>query len=391
MTFSSPNRLIILTLATAALLASGFGCGGRDIYKKKATFSNPPIERGYVYMSRDKVLDAGQEPVEFGSPVATKDVIFVASETRGVQAFERSNFRQKWQFFTKGGVSSELLLEDGVLYFGANDGKFYAIDAEFGKVRWEYETKSPVYARASVANKRVYFMASDDVVYCLDQNTGKWVWHYKRSATSATTVRGNSTPAIEGNSAYMGFSDGYLVSLNASDRNLIWEQKIHHGTKFTDVDAMPLIDGNRIYIPSYDGELFALDRAKGNVLWHVDIGGAKKVLMDDKTLYVGASNGNIYSVDKDTGRQGWKFELDTGTPTSLIQHGPYLAFGSSQQYFYVIHKGDGTLAYRFAVGLRSGFVAAPFQSGSEIFAFSDFGNLYVFQWKEARNTISGRR
>src|SRR5205814_1632393 len=152
-------------------------------------------------------------------------------ETKGVEAFERSSFRRRWQFVTKGGVSSELLLEGGVLYFGANDGVFYAVDAEFGKVLWKYETKAPVFSRATVSNHRVYLMASDDVVNYLNQSDGKWVWHYQRGVTMSTSVRGNSTPAVEGNSVYVGFSDGYLVSLNSADGNLVWEQKIHKGTK----------------------------------------------------------------------------------------------------------------------------------------------------------------
>ncbi|MBI3557422.1 MAG: PQQ-binding-like beta-propeller repeat protein, partial [Deltaproteobacteria bacterium] len=326
---------------------------------------------------------AGQDPVEFGSPAVTRDVVFVATETKGVEAFERTGFHRKWQFHTKNGVSSELLLEGNVLYFGAMDGNFYALDAEFGKVLWKYETKTPVFARGTIAGKRIFITTSDDVVYCLDQTTGKWIWHYKRGGNYITTVHGNSTPAVENGLAYVGFSDGYLVALNANDGNLVWEQKIHRGSKFTDVDAMVLLDGDRLYVPSYDGELYALERAKGRVLWHIEVGGSKKVLMDDKTLYLASSNGSIYSINKDTGKQGWKFELDSGTPTNLIQHDSYLAFGGSQQYFYVLHKGDGSLAYRYSAGLRSGYVSSPVQSERDIFALSNFGNLYVFRWNTA--------
>lgn len=376
-------------LEAAFLLAVG-GCGGRNLYRD-VKISNPPIERGYVYMTRDQMLDAGQDPVEFGTPVVTRDVVFVASETKGLEAFERSSFRRKWQFMVKNGLSSALALEGNTLYFGANDGYFYALDAEFGKVIWKYETKAPVYARAMIANKRVYINASDDVVYCLDQANGKWVWHYRRSSTTLTTVHGNSTPVIDGTMVHIGFSDGYIVTLNANDGNLIWEQKIHKSSKFTDVDAMPVVEDGRIYVPSYDGDLYALDRVKGKVLWHIDVGGAKKVLIDGKTLYLASSNGNIFSVNKDTGRIGWKFELDQGTPTSMIQHDDYLAFGSSRQYFYVIRKSNGKLAYRFDAGLRTGFFSTPVESEGDIFAFSNFGNLYIFRWRQQGRIASEKR
>lgn len=366
----------------ALVFFAGFGCGSRNLYRH-VQIKNPVLERGYAFTTRDQMPDAGAEPVEFGSPIITKDTVYLASETRGVEAYERSTFRRKWQIKIHDGCASELLLDNDRLFFGANDGNFYAVDAEFGRVLWKYETKAPVFARPFVAGSHVLLATSDDVIYCLERDTGKWVWHYKRSGNYITTVRGNSTPVVDGNLAYVGFSDGYFVALNAADGNLVWEQKIHKGTKFTDVDATALIDNDHIYIPSYDGELYALDRLKGRIYWHIDVGGSKKVLMDDKQLFLGSSNGNVYSINKDTGRILWKFELDEGTPTNLLQRDNYLAFGSSRQYFYAIHKGDGRLAYRFNVGFRSGFVSAPAQSEKDVFAFSNFGNLYVFRWKTA--------
>lgn len=371
------------TFLTSLLLAAVLGgCGSRNLYKN-AKIENPPLERTFVHMTRVETPEAGVEPVEYGSPAANSDTVFVASETKGMEAFERSTFRRRWHLPIKNGVVSDAVIENGILYFGGNDGNFYAVDAEFGRVLWKYETKVPVYSRPGITDQRVYILAADDVVYCLDKTSGKWVWHYKRGGSYITTVRGNSSPVVADGHAYVGFSDGYLVALDAKDGNLRWEQRIHKGTKFTDVDAAVLLDGDRLYIPSYDGELYALNRQAGKVLWHIDVGGSNKVLMDGKTLYLGASNGSVLSINKDTGRIGWKFELDEGTPTNLIQHENYLAFGSSQQYFYAIHKGDGSLAFRFNAGLRSGFVSNPVQAGNDIFALSNFGNLYVFRWNLA--------
>lgn len=374
------------TLHTSAFIvltwAAFTGCGSRNLYKN-TRLENPPLERTYVHMTRSESPEAGVEPVEYGSPVATSDTVYLASETVGIEAYERSTFRRKWALNLKNGVVSEPVLEGGTLYFGGNDGSFYAVDAEFGRVLWKFDTKVPVYGKPALVGGRVYFVSSDDVVYCLDQSNGKWLWHYKRGGSFITTVRGNPSPVLSDGMAYVGFSDGYLVALNAKDGNLKWEQRIHKGTKFTDVDASVLVDGDRLFVPSYDGELYALNRASGKVLWHIDVGGSKKVLMDDGSLYLASSNSHIYQIAKETGRIGWSFELDQGTPTNLLMYQSFLAFGSSQQYFYAIHKGDGTLAYRFNAGLRSGFFSTPMQSGNDVFVLSNFGNLYVFRWNLA--------
>lgn len=69
-------------------------------------------------------------------------------------------------------------------------------------------------------------------------------------------------------------------------------------------------------------------------------------------MYLPSSTGFVYALNKEWGEILWKFELDHGVPTSLVMKGDYIAFGSSQQYFYAIRKTDGTLAYRFNSGMR---------------------------------------
>jgi outer membrane protein assembly factor BamB len=375
-------RILLASLTVAAILLPA--CGSRNLYRN-VELKNPPLRQGFVYMTRNRPPDAGQDPVEFGSPLASKDRVYVQSETVGLEAFDRYSFQRRWTLKIKNGTSSDMALQDGVLFFGANDGQFYAVDSESGRTLWKYETKAPVFARPTIVGSRVFISASDDIVYCLDRSSGKWIWHYKRGGSYITTVRGNSSVAVDNGQAYVGFSDGYIVSLNVADGNLIWEQKIHKGSKFTDVDAMPVISGSTIYIPSYDGELYSLEKTKGKILWHIDVGGSKKVLLEDNVLYLAASNGFVYSINKETGRILWKFELDEGTPTNLILRDGYLAFGGSRQFFYAIHKGDGTLAFRRNVGLRSGFFSTPSMFEKEIYALSNFGNLYVFHWLPNRN------
>ncbi len=376
-TMSYFKNLFLLLIIT---LLCSIGCSTHNIYQK-AKFVKPPLVPGYVHMTREGMIDAGVEPVESGEVLVTEDTVYVASETQGIEAFERPYFIRKWRFPVKNGVTSKLLVEGGSLYFGGEDGNFYSIDAEFGKLNWKYETKAPVFARPTISGGKIFISSSDDLLYCLDKTNGKWIWHYKRSGNYITTVRGNSSAAVADNNVYVGFSDGYLVALKLNDGNLQWETKVHYGSKFTDVDAKPIIEDNRIYISSYDGGLYVIDRKTGKVNWKVDIGATREVILDEKTIFTSGTDGYVYALNKESGKINWKFELDRGVPTGLVFYQNYIAFGSSQQYFYVIHKGDGSIAYRFDVGLRSGFVSNPMMNKDELFALSNFGNIYTFKWK----------
>ncbi len=381
------GKIPSLVIVFVALLSAA--CSSRNL-RKHATFPDAPVDRFLTYGTRTEFPAAGEDPVEFATPVVTDHNYIIPSETRGIEARDRVLHSQRWHMPVANGVSSQPLHDADTIYFGANDGYFYAVDADLGSVKWRYETKSPVYAQATVQKGRIYFVASDDVLYCLEQDTGRWVWHYKRTVSAGTTVRGNAVPLLDRDRALLGFSDGYFAALNAKDGNLLWETRIQRNTKFMDVDAEAVIDGNQIFVASYDGGLYALSRDNGRVLWFTDVGGSKKVLLDEregsKDLFLPTSDGRVLSVNRETGKVNWAFELDLGTPTNVIAHGIHLVFGSSRQYLYVIRKGDGGLVYRFNAGMRSGFfgspVVAPSGTGDEFFLYSNFGNLYGWRWRK---------
>ena len=48
-----------------------------------------------------------------------------------------------WGLGVGGSIASYPTLHEGVLYFGACDKNFYAVDAETGEEVWRFETKGP--------------------------------------------------------------------------------------------------------------------------------------------------------------------------------------------------------------------------------------------------------
>jgi len=151
-------RMCLRIVLTALIVLLSTACGGRNLYKK-AKLKAPPFERGYAYNTRDGILDAGVEPVDYGGATVNQEVIYLASESRGIEALYRHGFQRKWVFPVKNGVSGELLLEKEVLYFGANDGNVYALDAQLGKLIWSYAAKTPILAKPTVSNHRLYVEA----------------------------------------------------------------------------------------------------------------------------------------------------------------------------------------------------------------------------------------
>lgn len=84
-----------------------------------------------------------------------------------------------WKFQTGGPVRSSPVVVDGVVYFGSNDGYFYALDAATGTVKWRYNTGAPVLSSPTVAGDSVY-VANDAcklfAFYRIGAKTGSARW-----------------------------------------------------------------------------------------------------------------------------------------------------------------------------------------------------------------------
>lgn len=77
------------------------------------------------------------------------------------------------------------------IYLGSSsEDKVVCLDALDGSIRWQYHTEGPVRCAPTVHAGRVYFGADDGYVYALEAETGKQVWR-TRIADSALRLPGN--------------------------------------------------------------------------------------------------------------------------------------------------------------------------------------------------------
>ena len=76
----------------------------------------------------------------------------------------------EWTFTTvsrtvwsKGEISaSPSVGRNGMVYFGAKDHTFYAVDSAKGKLTWKYRTHGAISASAAVGNNAVVYFGSED-------------------------------------------------------------------------------------------------------------------------------------------------------------------------------------------------------------------------------------
>ncbi len=191
----------------------------------------------------------------------------------------------------------------------------------------------------------------------------KWKFH--------TGGRVISSPAVVGEVAYVGSTDGNLYALNAASGSLKWK----FATKSW-VTSSPAVASGIIYFESYDSNFYAVDAATGQLKWKFQTGGEKRYAgkhlhhlepaaetMPDPwdfylsspavwngVVYFGSGDGNVYALDANSGALKWKFQTgDVVHSSPAIAEGT-LYIGSWDSYLYALDATSGKEKWRFKTG-----------------------------------------
>jgi outer membrane protein assembly factor BamB len=65
------------------------------------------------------------------------------------------------------------------IYFGSDDGNFYALDVESGYMRWVFKSGAEINSIPFADKDKVYFGSKDGKLYALSRETGQEVWSFQ--------------------------------------------------------------------------------------------------------------------------------------------------------------------------------------------------------------------
>lgn len=317
-----------------------------------------------------------------------------------------------WAFETGDEVLSTPVIDDqGVAYFGSTDHNFYAVAAD-GSERWRYRTGGVVDSAAALLRPRaagrestVVFGSGDGYLYRLrlgreiPSPAAREAWVFdSRVATQSTyygRFEGNVSVGYDGtlyasntNSNYYavnrqgemqwayetaggswsagafgfdgtifwGSSDGYVHALNPNGTEK-WAKRT-----WGVISASPAVGSDgRVYVGSFDSYMYALDPDDGSTAWtfktanHIAGSAALGYDADGRTdaIYFGSTDGRVYAVDP-KGELLWKY--DTGDPvrsSPAVGRGPegerpgIVYVGSGNGVLYALNAADGKRRWSF--------------------------------------------
>jgi outer membrane protein assembly factor BamB len=280
------------------------------------------------------------DPFDFyaSSPALWNGALFFGNGNGMITALDAASGAVKWTFKAGDTVHASPAIANGVLYVGSWDSYFYALDAATGKELWRFKTGEDakihnqvgIQSSAAVANGIVYFGCRDSNLYAVEAKSGKEVWRVNNKGSWVI-----ASPAVRGGIVYAATSDtGKFFAVDAKTGAERFALTFNHWPMF----SSPALVGDTAYIGSHMGKLIAIDLKTKSVRWSFETDGAKANLAtytkaDGTPNYEAAQSENFYdalvvAVDK---------LMSTGAVlSSPVVAGDAVYFGSTDGNVYAV-------------------------------------------------------
>jgi len=276
----------------------------------------------------------------YGTPAVSGDLVYIGGYNGKIYAFNSSSLATRWIYPREGNLQpivGGLVVAQGKVYFSCSDGKVYALDAATGDRQWEFETGDKIWSTPAIDGNTLFIGSFDNKLYALDATDGSQKWAFK---TGGAIV---STPLVHDNTVYIGSFDRYLYAVDAIDGSLRW--------KFMSENwfwAKPVAYNNTVYAGSLDGKVYALDVRNADKVAEFNLESpiSSSPVVVNSSIIFATQEGVIYSID--TGSN----ELKRLADIEAEVYGPLYA---SEGVVY-IHTQDLTLR---RVNANTGAILMP--------------------------------
>ena len=272
---SQDGRLRALDAATGALrweFDAGFGVD-----------SSPAVAGGIVYFGADRGLFAvdvasGEPrwslelPFRAGSPVVANGIAYVGS----VQAFDARRGWRRLRFRAYGQVASSVAVTDTTVYAVTTGGRVMAID---GRAR-----TAPLEHRVKQYTIQLWAMG----LWPRPRPQSGTLWALRLDQGGAFT-----SPVVAHGIMYLAGERG-LVAVDLAARELLWTFPALSAFR-----SSPALAGDTLYLGSNDGSVYAVEAATGTERWRLPTGGrvTGSPAVVDGMLYVGSHDGKVYAIE----------------------------------------------------------------------------------------------
>jgi outer membrane protein assembly factor BamB len=213
-------------------------------------------------------LQSGDEKIRsLNPPVVIGDTIYFGSDDGNFYALDADSGYMRWVFKSGAEINSIPYADKDQVYFGSKDGKLYALSRETGQEMWNFPTQSQINSQVQRYGDYIIFVGDADAIYFLSPD-GKEQFRIDNPGWY------NFTFLMADDVMYM--ATGPVVELvgpyDLNKRDFLWFLSYYEiGSSWYSV---PAIRRNLLYFGTADvfgGEMYlgyyAYNRHTGKVVW----------------------------------------------------------------------------------------------------------------------------
>ncbi|MFM2414456.1 MAG: hypothetical protein RI911_149 [Candidatus Parcubacteria bacterium] len=282
------------------------------------------------------------------------------------------------------------------VFFGADNGNFWAIRQSDGSIAWSYKVGlgakgKRIFSTAAVYDGTVFFGAYDGNVYALDADTGKrkWVFFDADWVGSSPVVAPKLGLVFIGLEFGLWKKRGGIAAISIETGKKVWWDNSMRN--YTHATPLYVEQKDEVVIGSNDGILRLYDARTGVIKWSSKTGDpSPKELQsgfseydiksspayDPKLDIVIAANmhGTLCALARDSGKQQWSTQAEFGFFGSPIIHHDTVLAASLDKHLYCVSLKDGTIHWKCELGAR--LFSTPLIVNGQVVVGSNDGRVY---------------
>ena len=287
-----------------------------------------------------------------------------------------------------GGVS----FENGRLYATNGAGEVKALDAVTGNEIWKVKPAGPLRGSPTIAFGQIYVMTQDNQIISLNAENGDLVWD-ESGSSAQSGVFGVAAPAACQGTVIAGYSSGELSAYRYENGRTLWADALARTNistqvgSLTDIDADPIIDSGRVYALGQGGRMAAYELVTGQRIWELNLAGISTPAIAGEWIFTLTDDARLLAIARSSGRVRWitqlqQFRDEEDREGPIFWTGPVLAGGnlwvaSSRGEIWRVSTGEGS-AQMFA-DIEQPVSLAPVVADGYLFVLDDSGTIH--SWK----------
>lgn len=83
-------------------------------------------------------------------------------------ALNAETAQPSWEFPVQGGIHSDPILHNGMLFFGSDSGALFGLDAVTGREIWKFQSGGEITSAPAASGGTVFFGSADGKVYAFE-------------------------------------------------------------------------------------------------------------------------------------------------------------------------------------------------------------------------------